>query len=114
MALKSSAKAATKICTLGQTKVGGTMANDVERKAALDLIRQNIALHGFHTYVITGGGNPHYAYTIGLSQSLGAEIVLAGAYLYLLDELPKIIKNVVAELRPPVALDTRKIKLGSW
>jgi hypothetical protein len=83
------------------------MANDLERKAALDLIRQNIALYGFHTYVITGGGIPHYAYTIGLSQSFGAEIVLAAAYFYLLDELPKIIKGVVAVLTPPVAWETR-------
>jgi hypothetical protein len=90
------------------------MASDVERKAALDRIRQNIAQRGFHTYVITGGGDPHYAYTIGLIQSLGAELVLAGAYFYLLDDVAKIIEGIAAELKPPVAWETQKIDLGSW
>ena len=34
------------------------MENDIKRKP-LDQIRQNIAQHGFHTYVVTGGEGPH-------------------------------------------------------
>jgi hypothetical protein len=90
------------------------MTSDIKRKAALDKIRQNIAQHGFHTYVVTGGGDPHYGYTIGLSQSLGAELILAGAYFYRLDVVPKIIESIIAELKPPVASETRKIDLASW
>lgn len=90
------------------------MASDAKRKAALDRIKQNIARHGFHTYVVTGGGAPHYGYTIGLTESLGAELVLAGSYFYRLDDVPKIIAGVVKELKPPVAWEAQKIDLGSW
>ncbi len=89
-------------------------SRDSARAAALDQIRRNVALYGFHTHVIAGGGEPRYAYTIGLRQSLGAEVILAGAYYYLLNELPIIVKRIVAELKPPVAWDSRKVDLGSW
>lgn len=90
------------------------MTNDINRESALDQIRQNIAQHGFHTYIVTGGGDPHYGYTIGLSQSLGAELVLAGAYFYRLDDVSKIIKGNAAELKPSVSWETYKADLGSW
>src|SRR5882762_1625882 len=98
--------------TLGLELRSKTLVNDIERKAALDHIRQNIAERGYHTYVIAGGGNPHYAYTIGLSKSLGAELILAGAYFYLLDELPKIIDRIVEELHRPVAWEAQNVDLG--
>jgi Domain of unknown function (DUF4262) len=69
------------------------------KQNAINEIRRNIAKHGFHTYFVTGGGAPHYAYTIGLSESLGAELILAGAYYYDVDEVSIIIKNVAGKLR---------------
>ncbi len=90
------------------------MANEAARAIAREQIRQNIAVHGFQTYTVTGGGNPHYIYTIGLSQSLGAEIILAGAYFYLLDELPDIVEGIVEELRPPVDWGAQRIELKKW
>ena len=36
-----------------------------KRQKALDEIREHIAKYGFHTYVVTGGGDPHFGYTIG-------------------------------------------------
>jgi hypothetical protein len=53
-------------------------------------------------------------YTIGLSESLDAELVFAGAYLYKRDDLPKIIDGIVAELKLSYALETQKIDLLSW
>jgi hypothetical protein len=66
------------------------MAHYHDRHSALDEIRRNIAESGFHIYVVTGSGKPHYGYTIGLRESLGAELILAGAYFYELDEAGKI------------------------
>ena len=54
------------------------MRSEEKRLSALNDIRENIAKHGFHTYVVTGGGYPHFGYTIGLTESLGAELILAG------------------------------------
>jgi hypothetical protein len=87
-------------------------ASEAERKKALDTIRQNIAEYGFHTYGVTGGG-PHFAYTIGLSRSLGAELILAGAYFYSLDEAARIIKRIAAELRPETTRQNMNIALGT-
>lgn len=78
------------------------MTDDTTREAALNDIRHNIAEHGFHTYVVTGSGVPHYGYTIGLSESLRVELVLAGSYFYELTEVSKIIRTIARELRSPV------------
>ena len=90
------------------------MTNDGKRRAALDQIKQNIDQNGFHTYVVTGGGNPHYVYSIGLSGSVGAEVIIAGAYFYLLDELPKIIKSVADELGSSASWQSQKVDLEPW
>jgi len=55
----------------------------VARERALERIKHNIATHGFHIYVVQGNGpTPRFVYTIGLRESLGAEVVLAGALSY--------------------------------
>jgi hypothetical protein len=53
----------------------GDMNKEERRLKALNEIREHIAKHGFHTYVVTGGGYPHFGYTIGLTESLGAELI---------------------------------------
>jgi len=90
------------------------MISEAQRLRALNEIRQNIAEHGCHIYVVTGGGYPHFGYTVGLSESLGAELILAGTYFYRLDEVSKVIKGVVGELRPTVELETLRIESDSW
>lgn len=106
---------ATKIFILVDVRTAeGNMTNDVKRQAALNEIRQNIAERGYHIYGVTGDGYPHFGYTIGLSESLGAELVMAGAYFFRLNEVSKVIKSIVGELQPPVAWETRKIECGSW
>jgi hypothetical protein len=52
------------------------------QKKMLARIRSNITKHGHHVYVIQGGPSPRFAYTIGLSEKLGFELVLAGASFY--------------------------------
>lgn len=55
---------------------------NLDRAKALDLIKRNIEKSGFHIYLVTGGPTPRFGYTIGLRESLGAELVLAGALYY--------------------------------
>jgi hypothetical protein len=90
------------------------MRSEEKRLNALNDIRENIAKHGFHTYVVTGGGYPHFGYTIGLTESLGAELILAGTYFYRLDDVSKVIKSVKGELSPPVAWHTVRANSESW
>jgi hypothetical protein len=75
------------------------MANEVPKKQALDHIRDNIARSGHHVYVVSGGPTPRFAYTIGLSESLGVELILAGAIFYFSEQVIQIVNNIAAQLK---------------
>src|SRR5215831_1075095 len=75
------------------------MANEERRQAALDLIREHIARSGHHIYVVSGGEIPRFAYTIGVSESIGAELVLAGASFYSNDDVVAILNEIVAQVK---------------
>jgi Domain of unknown function (DUF4262) len=81
------------------------MTKEERRQEALNEIREHIAEYGFHTYVVTGGGDPHFGYTIGLTESLGAELILPGTYFYKLADVSKVIKSIIGKLAPPVPWD---------
>jgi Domain of unknown function (DUF4262) len=73
------------------------MSNE-SRKSLLKLIQSNIAQHGHHIYLISGGCLPRFAYTVGLSETLGAELLLAGAVIYSAEEVKRIINEVAVAL----------------
>jgi hypothetical protein len=89
-------------------------AKEEKHQKALNEIRETIAKHGFHTYVVTGGGDPHFGYTIGLTESLGVELILAGTYFYRLADVSKVIDSIARKLVPPVAWDTVSIDADPW
>lgn len=90
------------------------MSDREKRERAIDQIRENILRKGFHTYVVSGGGDPHYAYTIGLTERLGSELILAGSYFYKLDEMPQIIDSVAERIYPSNALDGEVVSVAPW
>jgi len=90
------------------------MTGDQKRQAALADIRRNIAEHGHHTYIVTGGACPRYGYTIGLTESHGAELVMAGAYFYRFEEFGQIISRIVRNLRSRAEWETCKLDFGVW
>jgi hypothetical protein len=45
----------------------------------MNTIRTNIATHGQHRTLVQGGEVSRFAYTIGLLQSVGFELLVAGA-----------------------------------
>src|ERR1041385_3718369 len=75
------------------------MKNEAQRKLALDHIRENIARRGQHVYVVSGGETPRFAYTIGVSESMDVELILAGAIFYMKDEVVKIINDIAGQLK---------------
>src|SRR5215467_918026 len=76
------------------------MATEAHKKQALDEIRKNIAQSGHHVYAVSGGGaDPRFAYTIGVSESIGVELILAGAILYMYDDVGTIINDIAAQLK---------------
>ena len=73
------------------------MVNEAQRKLALADIRENIARSGLHIYFWFRVARLHrFAYTIGLSESIGAELILAGAIFYMKDDVRKIVNGIAA------------------
>lgn len=68
------------------------------REARLQKIRSNITNCGYHLYVISGGVCPRYAYTIGLKDRLGHELVFAGGAYFLLEDVKRIIDTALFNL----------------
>jgi len=75
------------------------MATEAQRKRAMEDIRENISRYGLHVYMVIGDVTPRFAYTIGLSESVGAELILAGAVFYMKDDVLQIIKAIASELK---------------
>lgn len=75
------------------------MAPEAQKKQALDDIRANIARSGHHIYVVSGGSTPRFAYTIGISESIGVELILAGAIFYMFDEVGTVINDIAGHLK---------------
>ncbi len=90
------------------------MSREDKRQQALNDIREHIAKYGFHIYVVTGGGKLHFGYTIGLTESLGAELILPGTYFYELDEISKVVDSVVGKLSAPVAWNAVSVEADPW
>ena len=71
------------------------------KEAALKRIRDNIVRYGHHVYTVSGGGPlPRYVYTIGLSDRIGAELILAGAIFFMADDTRRIVNTIAAEWTP--------------
>jgi hypothetical protein len=72
----------------------------------VELIQKNIQKFGYHSYVVTGGSVPRFAYTIGLLDSIEAELVLAGAIHYNGDEVLRIIGDISEQLKRGAGFDS--------
>ena len=83
-----------------------------DRERALSNIRENIAHNGYHLYVVSGGMQPRFAYTIGLSPKIGKELILAGAIIYMYEEVTQIIKGVAEALSSDPALERSEGRIG--
>jgi hypothetical protein len=68
------------------------------RVGFLELIRSNISTHGHHISLVSGGPLPRFAYTIGVSQVTGFELVLAGASSFTAKEVRRIINEFARHL----------------
>ena len=94
--------------------------DELNRNKLTDTIRANIATHGQHLTLVQGGEVPRFAYTIGLLQPVGFELVLAGANVLdaaevaqVLNGLATVCKSGTADLGQPVVLDSLE-SLGAF
>lgn len=68
----------------------------MNRKEFFSKIKSNIAETGQHITIVSGGQEPRYAYTIGLFETHGIELVLAGGILYLEKDLREILNGIAS------------------
>jgi hypothetical protein len=68
--------------------------NASDRAVVLERIKRNIQDRGYHLYIVSGEEIPRYAYTIGFLESFGAELILAGAIYYMMNEIERIVPSV--------------------
>lgn len=70
-----------------------------ERDSALESIRSSISKHGYHVYLVAGGTIPRFAYTIGLSESAGCELIFGGGSFFTKKDVKAIIDAAASELK---------------
>ena len=75
--------------------------SDQPRREIWRLIEANTAKSGRHIYLISGGATPRFAYTIGLTETSGFELVLAGALFYSASETHRIVNGIADALLTP-------------
>ena len=66
-------------------------------KNALLEIKKRRADYGFHRYIVKQSITPRYSYTIGLSESIGFELILGGAMFYEENQILESIFNRIIE-----------------
>ena len=70
----------------------------MEKKEFLERIRLNIDAHNYHVTIVTGGACPRYAYTIGLKDKIGYELIFSGSGNLSVNVLNQTINDVYKQL----------------
>ena len=70
----------------------------MERVQYIEKIRSNISVYGHHISIVSGGPEPRYAYTIGLTERYGLELILAGGIYYLSNDVYTIINGIAEQI----------------
>ncbi|MFF5124014.1 DUF4262 domain-containing protein [Dactylosporangium aurantiacum] len=74
-------------------------AANPDRRQRLDRMHADIATHGLSVTLVAGGALPRYAYTVGLKDVTGSELIMCGAYQYTSAQVHQIINAVGSALR---------------
>jgi len=85
------------------------------RDKYIELIESNIKAYGHHVYIIKSDGSlPRFGYTIGLSKTIGYELVLAGALLYSDEEVKIVLDEIHTILKDNSSFDKVDTSLGQF
>jgi hypothetical protein len=80
--------------------------NQDRRAERLQKIRLDIERYGHTITLITGGPLPRYAYTIGLRDAIGFELIMPGVSRYTAREVQQIVNTFGAALRADPTLSS--------
>ena len=80
---------------------------DETKQSMLALIERNIETSGYHVYLVIGGADPRFAYTIGLRESpIAAELILAGSIIFSAEEVLRILDVIRRRLMMTLKFDS--------
>lgn len=85
------------------TRWFGQLASD-EHAARIEKIRSDIERHGLSMVLVPGRPMPRWAYSIGLRQSVGFELIFGGGTYYTAKEIQRIINEIATTLRNDLGL----------
>jgi hypothetical protein len=69
------------------------------REKFLKLIESNIDKYGYHITIVSMSELPRFAYSIGLKDVLGFEVILAGSSFYMHKDILIIFDEIVSKIR---------------
>jgi len=87
------------------------MATGEQKKKALDAIRSNIERFGHHVYIVSGGPDPRFGYTVGVSEKQGVELILPGAAFFSAGDVHRIINDIVKECGTPGISESMRFEI---
>lgn len=83
-----------------------------QREQFLNLIQANIDKYGYHLTIVNSSIEPRYAYTIGLTEVLGFELIFAGGIYYMKNDLYTIFAEIIKELKEKSGVANKSITIG--
>jgi hypothetical protein len=83
----------------------------MDKQKFIELIQSNIDKYEFHITMVNSTIVPRFAYTIGLSDLFGFELIFAGGIIFMKDELFLIFNSIVEELKKEKSAAGRKISI---
>lgn len=78
----------------------------MENSEFLDLIKMGIDKNTYHITLVTGGQHPRFSYTIGLTEKLGFELIIAGGFDSI-KENESIFRYIYQQLESGCKLDSK-------
>lgn len=72
----------------------------------LEIIKTRISKNDYHLTLVSGGQNPDYSYSIGLTEKFGFELIIAGGFISI-QENESIFRNVYQQLQSGSGLDAK-------
>lgn len=83
--------------------------NSGTRDERLQKIRSDIERYGNSVALVSAGSVPRYAYTIGLREAIGFELVMPGALYYTAKEVQQIVNACAVALRADPTLSSLQV-----
>jgi hypothetical protein len=78
------------------------------RSEFLEIIKTNINKNDYHPTLVNGGQNPEFSYSIGLTEKLGYELIIAGGFISIKDN-ESIFRHVYQQLQAGSTVDSKFI-----